>query len=93
MNALLDNFEIWGSSHPRWKNEKFDHTSELCDTVAVYLAITNQGLIIEKLCLAVADDGKTLVSDDGTEIEAAMEWNDLGYFLDFLTDTYCNFQK
>ena len=57
------------------------------------LAITNKGLIIEKLCLAVADDGKTLVSDDGTEIEAAMEWNDLGYFLDFLTDTYCNFQK
>lgn len=90
LNALLDNFEIWGSRHPRWKNEKFDHTSELCDTVAVYLAITNKGLINEKLKLKIDDDGKTLISEHGTEIDVAMEWSDIEYFLDFLTDTYCN---
>ena len=90
VDALLENFEVWGRKHPRWKNESFDHTSELCDTVAVYLAITNKGLVNEKLCLEVEDDGKIIETDSGTKIEAAMEWSDLSYFLDFLTDTYCN---
>lgn len=90
VDTLLENFEIWGRKHPRWANESFDHTSELCDAVAVYLAITNSGLVNETLKLEVEDDGTTVESDSGEQIEAAMKWSDIDIFLDFLTDTYCN---
>lgn len=90
VNAVLDNFEIWGHNFPRWKGESFDHTSELCDAILVYLAITNEGLINRTFRLEVDDDGLTRVTDNGTPVEVAIEWSDRDKMLDFLTDTYCN---
>lgn len=93
LDALLTNFEIWGNTHPHWKDKKFDHTSELCDTVAVYMILTNKGLVNEKLKLIVDDSGKTLVDESGSIVEAALKWDDLDYFLDYLTDAYCRAQN
>ena len=89
VNAVLENFEIWAANHPIWKKKSFERTSELCDTLTVYLAITNDGIINKNFDLEVNNDGYTIISENGVRSEVAIEWSDREHFLDFLVDTYC----
>lgn len=93
INAVLENFEVWGRLHPYWQGKNLDHSSELCDAVAVYLAITNYGIINKKINLKISDTGITEVSGDGVPIDTAIEWSDNAAFLDFIADTFCNSVK
>ena len=60
------------------------------DAVAVTLATSsaNKYLVIEERKVKVTDDGHTVVSSDGTSIQAALQWQDggtgLNAFLDWL---------
>lgn len=60
-------------------------TSLLYDTVAVYLAYEESLLEIERLPLAVEDDGMTRVSPGAPEVRVATAWRGDG-FLDHLAD-------
>lgn len=89
VRAVLENFDIWADSYPLWRDKPRDRTSELCDVLPVYLAITNEGLINRTYRLEIAEKGLTRVSDAGVPVEVAIEWSDRDRVLDFLTDTLC----
>lgn len=89
VRAILENFDIWADSYPLWRDKPRDRTSELCDVLPVYLAITNEGLINRTYRLEIAEKGQTRVSDAGVPVEVAIEWSDRDRVLDFLTDTFC----
>lgn len=89
VRAVLENFDIWADSYPLWRDKPRDRTSELCDVLPVYLAITNEGLINRTYRLEIAEKGLTRVSDAGVPVEVAIEWSDRDRVLDFLTDTFC----
>ena len=89
VRAILENFDIWADSYPLWRDKPRDRTSELCDVLPVYLAITNEGLINRTYRLEIAEKGLTRVSDAGVPVEVAIEWSDRDRVLDFLTDTFC----
>ena len=89
VRAVLENFAIWADSYPLWRDKPRDRTSELCDVLPVYLAITNEGLINRTYRLEIAEKGLTRVSDAGVPVEVAIEWSDRDRVLDFLTDTFC----
>ena len=89
VRAILENFDIWADSYPLWRDKPRDRTSELCDVLPVYLAITNEGLVTRTYRLEIAEKGLTRVSDAGVPVEVAIEWSDRDRMLDFLTDTLC----
>ena len=89
VRAILENFDIWADSYPLWRDKPRDRTSELCDALPVYLAITNEGLVTRTYRLEIAEKGLTRVSDTGIPVKVAIEWSDRDRMLDFLTDTLC----
>ena len=62
-------------------------SSTLFDTVAVYLAISEQPFEMQDLPLTVTDDGFTIIDrENGRSVRCAMEWKDLNAFEKRLTD-------
>ena len=61
-------------------------TSTLFDTVAVYLAFSEELLEMETLGLRVTDDGYTLVDENAKAIRCATGWKDLAAFEDLLVE-------
>jgi inosine-uridine nucleoside N-ribohydrolase len=59
-------------------------SSILFDTVAVYLAFSEELLVMEKLGVKVTDDGYTIIDDSARMINCATAWKDLPAFEDFL---------
>jgi hypothetical protein len=59
-------------------------SSILFDTVAVYLAFSEELLVMEKLGVRVTDDGYTIIDDSARMINSATAWKDLPAFEDFL---------
>lgn len=60
-------------------------SSVLYDSVAVYLAFSEEFLRMETLSVVVTNDGKTLIDDAGDATRCAMDWTDKDAFLDLLT--------
>jgi len=61
-------------------------SSLLYDTVAVYMAFSEEFLEMETLPIVVTDDGKTLVDDSGQSIRCAMNWKDQEAFERLLSE-------
>jgi inosine-uridine nucleoside N-ribohydrolase len=72
--ALMANYRIW--SHPHKEHNPDERSSVLFDTVAVYLAITQDLCRMEQLGLRVEDDGRTVVDDGAKKISIAASWLD-----------------
>ena len=86
IHALMENYRIWleaGGMDPGLLDRR---SSTLFDTVAVYLAFSEELLVIEELGVRVTDDGYTVVDPDAKRIRAAVEWHDLDAFKEFLAD-------
>jgi inosine-uridine nucleoside N-ribohydrolase len=79
--ALIENYRIWSGDHPENANKE---SSILFDTVAAYLAFSQDLLKMEKLPIVVTVDGFTRIDDKGKVMNCAMEWKDLGAFEDLL---------
>jgi inosine-uridine nucleoside N-ribohydrolase len=81
--ALIENYRAWSASH---KNpaQADSASSILFDTVAVYLACSEQFLTMEKLGIRVTDDGFTVMDDKAKAVNVAAEWKDLPGFEDLL---------
>lgn len=78
--ALIENYRIWAKHSP----ESEYRSSTLFDTVAVYLAFSEDFLVMEKLGIRVTDDGYTVIDENAKTINCAMDWKDLAAFEDFL---------
>ncbi len=87
--AVIANYRTWwikgkaaAKDPKRWTRE----SSILFDTVAVYLAFTEETLEMEDLPVRVTDDGFTRIEDGARQTRCATEWKDLGAFEDLLVE-------
>jgi inosine-uridine nucleoside N-ribohydrolase len=82
--AVIENYRIW-AKRVRWTrvNAK-KRSSTLFDTVAVYLAFSEELLVMEQLGIRVTDDGYTVIDDEAKVVNCAMAWRDLAAFEDLL---------
>ncbi|MFB3881939.1 MAG: nucleoside hydrolase [Armatimonadota bacterium] len=81
--AVIENYRAWArhGGRPETADER---SSTLFDTVAVYLAFSSELLKMEKLGLAVTDDGFTVIDETARPVNCAMEWKDLPAFEELL---------
>lgn len=84
--AVIENYRHWASAGKPKPVEKLDASSVLFDTVAVYLAFSQELLNVETLKLRATDDGFTRIDPQGKAIACAVSWKDLGAFEDFLVE-------
>jgi len=81
VQAMIENYEIWSLNHP----ERFEvQSSVLFDTVAIYLAFSEELLVMEKLGIRVTDEGYTVIDPKAKATNCATDWKDLAAFEDFL---------
>jgi inosine-uridine nucleoside N-ribohydrolase len=82
--AVIENYRLW-STHADANNKAADsHSSVLFDTVAIYLACSQDLCRMERLGLRVNDQGFTVPDDAAKKINAAMAWKDLDGYRDWL---------
>ncbi len=77
--ALVDSYQVW----LRGKDDE-GKSSILFDTVAVYLAFSEELLKIKELPVYITHDGFTRTADNAKKIRWALEWKDLEKFRQFL---------
>ena len=87
--AVIDSYRAW-SKHPCYtvnsRGNPDIESSELFDTVAVYLAISTDLVKMEKLPIKVDDQGYTLIKDGGSMVNCAVEWKDLPAYENWLVE-------
>jgi len=84
---LMENYKIWLRSMGGNWLEKFEtRSSILFDTVAVYLAFSDDLLVIEDHGVRVTDEGYTIIDEDAQTIHCAVEWKDLPAFEDLIIE-------
>ena len=83
IQALMENYRV---SLDRNAAQADTKSSVLFDTVAVYLAFSNELLTMEALGIRVSDDGYTLRDEKAKRIHVAVDWKNLGAFEDFLVE-------
>jgi inosine-uridine nucleoside N-ribohydrolase len=84
--AILENYRVW-STHNNAQNKAAEtHSSTLFDTVAVYLAVSQDLCRMERLGLRVTPQGFTAIDDSAKKINAAMSWTSLDGFRDWLVN-------
>ncbi len=81
IQALMANYRAWLNKpgHPT-------ASSTLFDTVAIYLALSEELCEMEKLPIRVTDDGRTVIDRKARTVHSAMKWKDLGAFEDFMVE-------
>ena len=98
--ALMENYRAWQrqgvaddnknlseAEIDKRTDEKVNNSSTtLFDTVAIYLAMSTDLAVMEKLGIRVTDDGFTRIDDKARIINCATEWKDLGAFEDFMVN-------
>ena len=85
--ALMENYQAWRIAGSKNKDKPLgppDRSSTLFDTVAVYLACTEELVRMETLGIRVTDDGHTVIDPNAKATNCAMTWKDLGAFEDDL---------
>jgi inosine-uridine nucleoside N-ribohydrolase len=86
VQALIENYRIWARNLPPCAG-RLDaelQSSTLFDTVAVYLAFSEELVVMEELAIRVTDDGHTVVEEGARKVNCAMDWRDLAAFEDLL---------
>jgi inosine-uridine nucleoside N-ribohydrolase len=84
--AILENYRHWSVAQNKGQPTKVadERSSTLFDTVAVYLAYTDEWLKMEKLGIRVDDAGFTRIDPAAKPMNVATEWKDLDAFRDLL---------
>ncbi len=87
LQALIENYDLW-AENAAWfaeeKRHKREQSSTLFDTVAVYLAVTDQFCRMETLPIRVTDEGMTVVDPAAKKMRVAVDWKDLAAFENWL---------
>ena len=85
VRAVVENYRIWARSCDWATGLDVDtQSSVLFDTVAIYLAFSEELLAMEKLGIRVTDDGYTVVDGGAKTVNCAMDWRDLLAFEDLV---------
>ena len=84
ITALIENYRVWSQSGG-CADEFPVRSSVLFDTVAIYLAFSEDLLVMEDLGVRVTEDGCTVIDDKARRIRCATRWKDLEAYKDFLT--------
>jgi inosine-uridine nucleoside N-ribohydrolase len=85
IRAVIDNYRVWSGTQRRVAAVDVEtHSSVLFDTVAIYLAFSEELLEMERLGVRVTDEGYTVVDDGAKVINCATAWRDLPAFEDWL---------
>ena len=84
--AIIENYRHWSVAQNKGQPTKVadERSSTLFDTVAVYLAYTEQWLKMERLGIRVDDAGFTRIDPAAKLMNVATEWKDLDAFRDLL---------
>ncbi|HTL59410.1 MAG TPA: nucleoside hydrolase [Candidatus Limnocylindrales bacterium] len=85
-STIIENYRIWSKNNKAPSDAAEKHSSVLFDTVAVYLAISQDLCRMEKLGIRVTDDGFTRIDDQAKQMQVATEWKSLDGYRDFLAD-------
>jgi inosine-uridine nucleoside N-ribohydrolase len=84
LGAVLRNYREWLEAIRR-PELYMERTTPLFDTVAVYLAYAEDLVEIERLPIAVSDDGMTQIAPGGHQVRVATRWHDAERFADHLS--------
>ena len=82
--GTIANYRIWDRARDKNSKAADTHSSTLFDTVAVYLAFTQDLCKMERLGIRVDDKGFTHIDDQAKQMWVATEWKSLDGFRDFL---------
>ena len=80
IQALIESYTSWAKYVDWTVVDPTVHSSILFDTVAVYLAISEDFVEIEELGVRVTDDGYTLIDENEKSLRWATKWKDLAAF-------------
>ena len=84
---LMENYKIWLKHRGGDWLKKFESQSSiLFDTVAIYLAFSDDLLVMEDLGVRVTDDGYTIIDREARTVHCAVEWKDLSAYEDFIVE-------
>ncbi len=83
-STIIENYRIWSKNNKQPADVADQRSSTLFDTVAVYLAFSQQLCAMERLGIRVTDDGFTVIDDHGKKMNVATEWKSLDGFRDLL---------
>lgn len=80
--AVIENYRAWcrRPDDPNFKLNPDERSSTLFDTVAVYLAFSQDLVTMEKLPIKVTDDGFTRIDPAGKTMNVATSWKNLDGF-------------
>jgi inosine-uridine nucleoside N-ribohydrolase len=82
--TVIENYRIWSKAGNSHDDGAEHHSSTLFDTVAVYLAMSQDYCQMERLGVRVTDDGFTVIDPQANMVNAATAWKNLDGFRDFL---------
>ncbi|MBN2449409.1 MAG: nucleoside hydrolase [Lentisphaeria bacterium] len=90
VRMLMDNYRLWAPSWLEGRVPNYrERSTTLFDTVAVYMAFSEDLLVMEDLRLRVTDAGHTVEDPQGNPVRCAMAWRDLAAFEDLLVQRIC----
>ena len=85
-SAIIENYRIWSQANKGRNQAAETSSSVLFDTVAVYLAFSQNFCTMERLGIRVTDDGSTLIDKHAKRMDVATDWKSLDGYLDFLVN-------
>ena len=86
IRTLIESYYSWAKYVDWTQAYPTVQSSTLFDTVAVYLALSEEYLEIENLGIRVTDEGYTLIDNQEKAIRSATRWKDLPAFEDWLVN-------
>jgi len=82
--AVIENYAFWAQDVTWVHADPATASSTLFDTVAVYMAFSEELLVMEEMGLRVTDDGYTRPDENAKRVRCAMGWRDLPAFEDLV---------
>lgn len=82
--AVIENYRKWNKPDKNFERE----STVLFDTVAIYLALSEEYLVMKEMKIKVDDDGKMREDNSGRSMNVAIDWENKNAFLDFLVARY-----
>jgi len=84
--TIIENYKIWSKANKNTEEVVRKQSSTLFDTVAVYLAYSQNFCTMERLNIRVNDDGFTVIDDKGKPMQVATDWKSLSGYCEFMAN-------
>ncbi|MFT4677613.1 MAG: inosine-uridine nucleoside N-ribohydrolase [Candidatus Azotimanducaceae bacterium] len=88
--AVLENHYGWFEAVKDWPvlrdMNPAEQSSILYDTVAIYMAFSEELLSMESLPILITDDGKSMINDGAQTVRCAMDWKDQDGFENLIVE-------